>query len=263
MASPQTEKGYTRIANEILERIVQSNLNGTQFRIVMTIWRYTYGFRKKQSEMTITFFAQKLDANKRQVDRELKTLIQRKIIKVEGMGTKGARLLSFNKDYDEWLDRIPEGREGPTILEEGEIPISELKKEPKKKYGEDSTYFKMAVYFHDLVLVVGKEAGVEHLIRNTNLQSWADDFRKLVELDGVDKHLAKDVMDWVTKDNFWKTNVLSAKKLREKFTELSIKMHMSRKPALQKKSTDSRDKDIEFQRWVAEGNDPDAFDWGS
>ncbi|WNN77016.1 hypothetical protein RKS58_04030 [Lysinibacillus capsici] len=132
-----------------------------------------------------------------------------------------------------------------------------------KKYDEDNTYFKMAIYFHEKVSTVANEAGISHLIKKSNMQTWADDMRKLIELDGVDKHLAKKVMDWVTEDSFWKTNVLSAKKLRERFMELAIKMNAEKKPIQpkQKPQYDPRDKDIEFQRWVQDGNDPDDFDW--
>ncbi|QPQ33103.1 hypothetical protein JNUCC51_00495 [Lysinibacillus sp. JNUCC 51] len=123
----------------------------------------------------------------------------------------------------------------------------------------------MAKYFYDQVEKVAKEAGISHLIKKSNLQTWADDMRKLIELDGVDKHLAKQVMDWVTKDPFWRTNVLSAKKLREKFMELAIKMNAEKKPVQpkQKPQYDPRDKEIAFQKWIQDGNDPNDFDWSN
>lgn len=135
----------------------------------------------------------------------------------------------------------------------------------RKKYDEGSTYLKMATYFYSRVEKVASEAGIAHLIKKSNMQSWADDMRKLIEIDGVDKHLVKDVMDWVTQDSFWKTNVLSARKLREKFMELAIKMKAQQQPKQfkQQPQADPRDKEIAFQEWVQKGNDPDAFDWGS
>lgn len=259
MASPQTKNGYTRIANEILENIVKTDLNGTQLRIVMVIWRYTYGFRRKEYEMSLTFLSEALNTRKTHVVRELNVLIDRKIISVVGVGKRRGRILSFNKNYEEWSDRPPEGKEQDKTQEPREQP----KTNKKPKYDENNSYFKMALYFHKLVSQVAKEAGVEHLIKKANLQSWADDFRKLIELDGVDKHLAKDVMDWVTKDAFWKTNVLSAKKLRDKFSELAIKMNATKNPVkpLSETIKDSRDKEIAFQKWIQEGNNPDEFDW--
>ncbi|WP_347722785.1 hypothetical protein [Lysinibacillus capsici] len=165
------------------------------------------------------------------------------------------------------LEREPSNLVERTLKNEGwnkDIKdIKDINTTRQKKYDEDSTYFKMAIYFHEKVSAVANEAGISHLIKKSNMQTWADDMRKLIELDGVDKHLAKQVMDWVTEDSFWKTNVLSAKKLRERFMELAIKMNTDKKPSQPKKKPqyDPRDKEIAFQRWIQDGNDPDSFDW--
>lgn len=257
MANPQLYNGHTRIANEILNEIMKTNLNGTQFRLVMAIWRYTYGFQRKQHEMSISFLAKTIDAGRTQVDRELSSLIDRNIISVIEIGSKGARVLSFNKNYKEWGDKDPAKEPVP------EIPKPKKKAASKKKYDEDNTYYKMALYFYKRVERVANEAGIAHLIKKSNMQTWADNFRKLIEIDQVDKRLAKEVMDWVTQDPFWRTNVLSAKKLREKFMELAIKMKAQKDPIKpkQQQRPDSRDKEISFQKWIAEGNDPDEFNW--
>jgi phage replication O-like protein O len=268
MANPQIEKGHTRIANEIIEQISKTDLNGTQMRIVMVIWRYTYGFRRKGHEISLTFLSESINTRKSHVDKELTTLIDRKIVNVVGIGPRRGRILSFNKNYDEWQGRPTDKITQPLPPKRVKgTKVDEDKKKPRqqKMYQQDSTFYKMAVYFHEKVSATAKEAEVEHLIAKSNLQKWADDFRKLIEIDGVDKRLAKEVMDWIPSDNFWRTNVLSAKKLREKFTELAIKMKSSKKPRSQKetKQVDPREKDIEFQKFLAEGGNPDDFDWGS
>jgi phage replication O-like protein O len=262
MANPQIEKGHTRIANEIIEQISKTDLNGTQMRIVMVIWRYTYGFSRKEYEMALTYLAEAINSTKSHVVKELTTLIDRKIVSVVGIGPRRGRILSFNKNYDEWQER---DTEVSCTKKEVQKEVKKPSTRKQKTYAEDSTYFKMANYFHEKVSVVAKEAGVEHLVKKANLHSWADDFRKLLEIDEVDKRLAKEVMDWVTTDSFWKANVLSAKKFREKFSELAIKMKAAQKPKqpITKKQADPRDKDIEFQKFLADGGNPDDFDWGS
>ncbi|QBP06991.1 replication protein O [Virgibacillus phage Mimir87] len=257
MANPQTKNGYTRIANEILEQTMKTNLNGTQFRLVMAIWRYTYGFQRKQNELSVSFLAESLNTSRSAVDRELKTLVDRNVITVKEIGQKGARVLSFNKNYKEWSDRDPANEPVPDIPKK----IKKKAATKKKLYSEDNTYFKMATYFYKRVEKVATESGISHLIKKSNMQTWADDFRKLIEIDEVDKQLAKDVMDWVTQDPFWKTNILSAKKLREKFMELAIKMNAQKKPSQPKLQPDHRDKEIALQQWIAEGKDPDEFNW--
>ncbi|MFM1655547.1 replication protein [Brevibacillus sp. B_LB10_24] len=277
---PQIEDGYTRIANEILEHIMKASLNGTQFRIVMAVWRFTYGFHRREHDLSLTFLARAINASRGQVDRELTALIDRNIISVVGTGGRGSRVISFNKNYTEWVDRPlisglssnPSTEPSSTVSTEPSS-TSRTKKEnikeknkntrQPKKYAEDSTYFKMAVYFHGRVEAVAKAEGLTHLIIKADMQKWADEFRKLVEIDKVqDKSLIADVIDWVTSDQFWKVNVLSAKKLRDKFGELALKMKASSKPKPQPKvKPDPRDKEVAFQRWVQEGNDPNAFNW--
>ena len=260
MANPQLHNGHTRIANEILNEIMKVNLNGTQFRLVLAIWRYTYGFQRKTNEMSIIFLSNLTNANRTQINRELTALIDRNIIIDIGVGKKGARILGFNKNHKEWGEKEPGGKPAPIPEKE-----SKPKKKPvqKEKFGVENTYYKMAIYFYERVEKVASDAGIAHLIKRSNMQTWADDMRKLIEIDDVDKHLAKEVMDWVTENSFWRTNVLSAKRLREKFMELAIKMNAEKKPAQPKQQYDSRDKEIKLQQWIQDGNDPNEFDWSN
>ena len=244
---------------------MKTNLNGTQFRIVMAIWRSTYGYHKKEKEISYSTLAEYIEASRSQVAREIGALIDRKIILVLGKGKKGASVLKFNKNYEEWSQETSERRAGKLVEDKTTQKAKQPKKPTKKQqYSEENTYYKMASFFLGLVTDVAKDAGVEHLIRKANLQTWADDFRKLVEKDGVDKKKIHEVMLWVTQDSFWRTNILSASKFRKQFATLAIRMAEEKKgkqPKQQPQPKDTRDKDIEFQRFIAEGGNPDEFDW--
>jgi len=103
MRGPQLEDGYTRIANEILEAIARFPINATQFRILMVIWRYTYGFNRKSSELSQSFITKATGLHKKQVQRELNALIKMNIIKVEKEASfSSPRVLKFNKYYQSW-----------------------------------------------------------------------------------------------------------------------------------------------------------------
>lgn len=261
MASPQVEKGHTRIANEILEQVMKTNLNGTQFRIVIVVWRFTYGFQRKTHEISISFIARSINSSRSHVHRELKVLIDRKIITVAEIGPRKEREIGFNKNYAEWTSCIPSKKE--TIKKVAAPPAPKQKpKKTKNVYEENNRYFKMAKYFYSKVKGVARSEGLEHLTIKANLQNWADEFRKLVEIgNNQDIQLIKDVMDWVTEDDFWKTNVLSAKKFRDKFPDLAIKMKAGNKPKNKPKQPDARDKDLEFQKHIDAGGKEDEFDW--
>jgi len=114
MADVQKENGFVQIANEILDNIVKLNLNGTQFRIIMTVWRYTYGFNRKEHSISETFLSKAIDADRRNIRRELKMLFDMKIlIKVKEATYSEPAIIKFNKNYDEYdgvgVNSPPEG----------------------------------------------------------------------------------------------------------------------------------------------------------
>lgn len=61
--------------------------------------------------------------------------------------------------------------------------------------------------------------------KEPNFDSWANDFRLMREKDDRELQEIKDVIDWCQADPFWQGNILSAKKLREKFDQLTIQMN--------------------------------------
>ncbi|MGN5653499.1 hypothetical protein [Bacillus sp. Brlt_9] len=61
--------------------------------------------------------------------------------------------------------------------------------------------------------------------KEPNFDSWANDFRLMREKDDRELQEIKDVIDWCQADPFWQGNILSPKKLREKFDQLTIQMN--------------------------------------
>lgn len=102
---PQLENGYTRIANKILETLAITNLNGTQRRILDIVFRQTYGYQRKEHELSISFIARATNIHKMQIQRELTSLVKRKIIIVVTEATfNKSRIIKFNKNHNEWLN---------------------------------------------------------------------------------------------------------------------------------------------------------------
>lgn len=67
---------------------------------------------------------------------------------------------------------------------------------------------------------------IKNIAPNTktpNLESWANSIRLLNETDSVDLDQAWKVFCWANRDSFWKTNILSASKFRDKYSQLSAK----------------------------------------
>lgn len=58
-------------------------------------------------------------------------------------------------------------------------------------------------------------------LRKPDLQKWADEVRLAHERDGRDYGKLNKLVDWAQDNDFWQANILSAKKLREKYDILT------------------------------------------
>lgn len=142
MADVQLENGYTRIANKILDALAKYQLNGTQRRIIDVIWRFTYGFNKKEHDFSISFLLNALGLKRtqyKQVCRELKFLLDMKIIiEVLQPTRNNSRRLSFNKNYDLWtnkttgLNRLEDKKDQRVSTKKSIQPLDELDHQLKK-----------------------------------------------------------------------------------------------------------------------------------
>jgi phage replication O-like protein O len=103
MNGPQKENGYTAIANGIMDVLAKTPLNGTQRRILDVIFRYTYGFNRKEHELSESFIAKATGINKRQIQRELSELLRLNIVTIAKEATwTESRKLKFNKYHQSW-----------------------------------------------------------------------------------------------------------------------------------------------------------------
>ena len=104
------------------------------------------------------------------------------------------------------------------IEEDKEKDIKDImsSKSAKRIYEDSSPYFQLSQYLFSKMVQNNPEA------KKPNYQLWADDIRKMVELDGRTPQQVQGMIDWSQSDEFWKTNILSAKKLREKYDQMKV-----------------------------------------
>lgn len=86
------------------------------------------------------------------------------------------------------------------------------------KYADDSPFLKLAELLFERI----KTRNPKH--KKPNLQSWADDVRKTIELDDRTNDEYLQVLEWSQRDLFWQTNILSPAKLRKQFDTLTLQM---------------------------------------
>lgn len=102
MANPQKENGFTPIANEILEKLVNISLLGSEFQILLFIIRKTYGYQKKADRISLTQFEKGTGISRPTVVKTLKNLMAKGLI-VKICLPGGNIGYSFIKDHENWV----------------------------------------------------------------------------------------------------------------------------------------------------------------
>ena len=104
VANVQTEHGWTKIANQVLESVLTHKFSENQIRVLITIWRFSYGFRKKTAviEYMKDFLNYGVPPSK--IGRILKDLEGKNVIIIDWDNGE----VEYQKDYDKWnVEQIP------------------------------------------------------------------------------------------------------------------------------------------------------------
>ena len=99
-ANPQLENGYTRIANELFEAIIEYPFTCAELRIILLIIRRTYGWKTSKSYISYGSVARKLRTDIRYIKRRINKLIFENVLVKEK--TEWENRIGLNKQYTSW-----------------------------------------------------------------------------------------------------------------------------------------------------------------
>lgn len=114
-------------------------------------------------------------------------------------------------------------------------------------------YLEIALSFQELFKSNLTEAKASTATVEKAKGSWIDDIRMMVEIDKVKIEDLREIFKFLKKDQFWKQNILSTKKLREKYPQLKMKINGESKQTTEfasKKQSGNRVTDAYKQRIV-------------
>jgi hypothetical protein len=101
---------------------------------------------------------------------------------------------------------------------------------PKKKKELDPEAQRLATL---LYTIHKTEIDQEYTVSPKQLDAWARDIEHIHKLDGRPYDEIEDVINWCKHDSFWNSNIMSGKKLREKFPTLLARMRTPQKQKAQ------------------------------
>jgi len=130
MASPQLENGYTRIANELLEALSKAPLPGSELRLTLAIFRYTYGMQKKSAEIKTQTLINTTGFIRQRLYEAKKNLMKKNILLITQKRYRSAPTYCINKNYEKWICNEKPDKERKSVhsvtqkrSSEGFIPI--------------------------------------------------------------------------------------------------------------------------------------------
>ena len=104
------------------------------------------------------------------------------------------------------------------ILVQAKINDSGIKN--KKNFEADSDPYLLAKFLENNIT----ENNPKFPKSESQRQRWAKDFDLMIRRDKIDADDIAEVIEWCQRDNFWRSNILSGKKLREKYQQLKMRM---------------------------------------
>ena len=120
----------------------------------------------------------------------------------------------------------------------GKSPRSVLLKSDKSKSKSKSIEIReeepgkpvhpQAVALSSLLFTLHKEQDPKYNVSASQLANWSADIEKIARLDGRDYDEIEKVLRWAKADGFWRPNIMSGKKFREKFPTLYAQMTSGR-----------------------------------
>lgn len=137
--SIQLENGFTRIANDLLEKFSKVKMSGTCWQVLMAILRKLYGFGKKEDWIEYSQLMKITGLNKSRVSHSIKRLCNYGIITQKRNGIK--QVLGINKNFT----RVAQTRNSYIISNksytnmEQTVAQTRTTKETLKKYTKETT----------------------------------------------------------------------------------------------------------------------------
>lgn len=211
MASPQTEDGYTKIANELLDALIAYRLPGEQRQCLDVIFRKTYGYQKKQDAISLSQFVNMTGLKKPAVCRAIAGLLSKKIITIIKKDNAPAHVYEIVKDFTTWeplskkitLSKkiINVNKKDNPSLSKKSTTKENTTKERKKEGEKVSPYTSFVEKFNEYATKeFGKTAPKQS---KKQIEASETTIKRLVEIDNFTFEYVQDVLRWVAKKDVW------------------------------------------------------------
>lgn len=241
---------HTQVPNDFIDKDMRK-LNGSETKVFLVICRKTIGWHKESDYISISQIMEKAGISNRVVIKSAKSL--HKMGFITRQSTKHTTMYTINFDSQddeksqiEDVHRVTKGHRDSDERSQVEVKTYDYKSHTKESSKETNTkerpvsiYDKnnplslATIYLYDQIMKHINPPTYQN--KKPNLDTWYIDIDRLHRIDGVSIDNIRKVIDYAVVDNFWKSNILSASKLRKHFDRLYIAMQSNTQGQPEKK----------------------------
>lgn len=249
-------QGFTRMSNDLMDAACRVRMSGAEWQIFTAILRKTAGYNKPRDAISLSQFVELTGLAKPRIIEAIKRLVARNMLiiteKRNGIAENRnapIKVYEIQADTPLWLDLRKQNcvteKRNPSLRKS--VPT----KDNATKYKKQITSSENAAHSSDLARQAspkhpdaaiqtpkgGKWGTAEDLsvahelfamirafrpsVKTPSWADWANDVRLLRQIDGKPHEKILGLFRWANAHHFWRSNILSPGKLREKWDTLA------------------------------------------
>ncbi|MDD7545601.1 replication protein [Actinobacillus porcinus] len=232
--------------NSIIDELL-SELSHSELKCYLVVLRKTKGWNKEEDYISVSQFMKVTGLSNRSVIDACESLVERGILE-RRTGERNTNIYSIKTYKPVTSEKSSLVKNFPTTSEKSSPVTSEKSSHTKNTIknniqnknltdfsssekisdGGKKTNFVFSADDMKAAMWIGEQVKkLSPNIKNPNFENWANQIRLMRERD---KRTHKDICElfqWANQDTFWRANILSPAKLREKWDQLEIKRRSS------------------------------------
>jgi len=97
------ENGFTPCGNKLLEALIRSSFTLRELKVILTVLRFTHGFRREEAELSVRFISKATGIKFNHIGGIIENLKLKNILSYTRTGIyQQGRLIVLNKDFTSW-----------------------------------------------------------------------------------------------------------------------------------------------------------------
>lgn len=240
---------YTQIPNIFFDQYLK-DLGHAETKVILAIYRKTFGWHKEREEISLSQIHEITGLKREHIIKASKSLEEKNMIKKVVSGKNGDKKTTYFLVFLEDQNISTSPAKGPELVPQRDYPLVPQRDIQKKEIKKDKENNPLPPK-GDVRSASAEASELAEFLKTSiesylpgfipkNLSSWAHDFDKMIKLDKRDPSAIKRLIEWIKGNEFWKANILSVKKLREKFDQITLKMQ-SEQQAKPKNKTEQQE----------------------